>query len=162
MTHWRKKGSGRRTLLLLVLLALVLGGTALCLASVNLLLTTTGWGKTLRQGQVLLHQDLPYQQLDTETQIYYQNVWEKQQYLYQKLREKSRPRRAAKDKKKRKPPLYAAHYEEEKLNAAVQESKDATFKICESILRQNFLLEMEQPKSTSEAEKEKIQCHINQ
>ncbi|XP_018109314.1 tumor necrosis factor ligand superfamily member 12 [Xenopus laevis] len=111
MTHWRKKGSGRRTLLLLVLLALVLGGTALCLASVNLLLTTTGWGKTLRQGQVLLHQDLPYQQLDTETQIYYQNVWEKQQYLYQKLREKSRPRRAAKDKKKRKPPLYAAHYE---------------------------------------------------
>eukprot|EP00079_Xenopus_tropicalis_P019547 XP_012809319.1 PREDICTED: tumor necrosis factor ligand superfamily member 12 [Xenopus tropicalis] len=113
MSRWRKKGAGKRTLLLLILLALVLGGTALCLASVNLILTTTEWGKSLHQGQVLLHQDLPpqQQQLDSDTQIYYQNVWEKQQYLYQKLREKSRPKRAAKNRNKRKTLLSAAHYE---------------------------------------------------
>ncbi|KAG8430291.1 hypothetical protein GDO86_018045 [Hymenochirus boettgeri] len=45
-------------------------------------------------------------------QIFYQNVLEKQQYLYEKLREKSRLKRSVKSRKdKRKTLLYAAHFE---------------------------------------------------
>lgn len=51
MSRWSKKGTGRRALLPLLLLALALGGTSLVLASLNLLLTTTSWGQNLCQGR---------------------------------------------------------------------------------------------------------------
>ncbi|XP_075062515.1 tumor necrosis factor ligand superfamily member 12 isoform X2 [Mixophyes fleayi] len=106
MSRWSKKGAGRGALLPLLLLALAIGGTALYLASLNLLLTTTAWGQNLCQGWAQ-HQ-----------QIFYQNVWEKHQFLYQKLtEERRRHRRSANNNRKNRqsnrksPPISAAHYE---------------------------------------------------
>ncbi|XP_075434094.1 tumor necrosis factor ligand superfamily member 12 [Ascaphus truei] len=67
-------------------------------------------------GIFCLIKDLPPQELDSQTQIFYQNIWEKQQFLYRTLRgEKDRHKRSAKNKKnsrKRNTALVsAAHYE---------------------------------------------------
>ncbi|XP_068129459.1 uncharacterized protein [Hyperolius riggenbachi] len=115
MSRWTKKGAGRRALLPLLFLALALGGAALFLASLNLLLTTTAWGQNLCQRRPQQQQVLPIQEPNTEAQIFFQNVWEKHQFLFEKLREeRSRRRRSAPKRprnSKNKPPLLAAHYE---------------------------------------------------
>ncbi|XP_063305774.1 tumor necrosis factor ligand superfamily member 12 [Pelobates fuscus] len=129
MSRWRKKGARRGTLLLLLLVALVLGGTAFCLASVNLILTTTIWGQKLCQAHALLHQDPSIYEPKTGSQNFYQNVWEKQQFLYEKLREeKDRHKRSVRNKKNkgnRKPTLVsAAHYEVRLSKGVLQTNAD--------------------------------------
>lgn len=116
MSRWSKRRAGRTALLPLLILALVLGGAALLLASLNLILTTTTWGQSLCQGQAQQQQQqvLPIQEPHAEAQIFFQNVWEKHQFLFEKLREeRSRQRRSANRKKnhKNKSPILAAHYE---------------------------------------------------
>ncbi|XP_075715376.1 tumor necrosis factor ligand superfamily member 12 [Rhinoderma darwinii] len=118
MSRWSKKGTGRYDLLPLLLLALALGGTSLVLASLNLLLTTTSWGQNLCQDQAQQHRVRPLQEPNAETQIYYQNVWEKHQFLYQKLtEERRRHRRSVNGNRKNKhnnrksSTVTAAHYE---------------------------------------------------
>ncbi|XP_053320783.1 tumor necrosis factor ligand superfamily member 12 [Spea bombifrons] len=132
MSRWRKKGTRRGTLLLLLFLALALGGAALCLASFNLLLTTTIWGHSLCQAQIQPNQDLPRQGPKSEPQIFYQNVWEKQQFLYQKLREeKDRHRRSVKRNKERNKgnrktaQTSAAHYEVRSPKGSLQMNADS-------------------------------------
>lgn len=118
MSRWSKKGTGRRALLPLLLLALALGGTSLVLASLNLLLTTTSWGQNLCQGRAQQQRVHPLQEPIADTQIYYQNVWEKHQLLYQKLTEdRRRHRRSANGNRKNRQnnrkssTVTAAHYE---------------------------------------------------
>ncbi|XP_069816799.1 uncharacterized protein [Dendropsophus ebraccatus] len=118
MSHWSKKGTGRGSLLPLLLLALALGGTSLLLASLNLLLTTTSWGQNLCQGRAQQQKVHPLQEPSADTQIYYQNIWEKHQLLYQKLTEdRRRHRRSANGNRKNKnnnrksSAITAAHYE---------------------------------------------------
>ncbi|KAM8973719.1 tumor necrosis factor ligand superfamily member 12 isoform 2-T2 [Pelodytes ibericus] len=125
MSRWRKKSARSSTLLLLVLLALVLGGTALFLASVNLVLTNTFWGRSLCHAHSLLHQDLPLQEPKSEPQIFYQNVWEKQQFLYQKLREeKDRHKRSGKTRNVLTF-LRSAHYEVRLSKGVLQMNADS-------------------------------------
>ncbi|XP_073510582.1 tumor necrosis factor ligand superfamily member 12 [Phyllobates terribilis] len=118
MSRWRKKGTGRGALLPLLLLALALGGTSLVLASLNLLLTTTSWGHNLCHGGAQHQQMPPLREPRADTQIYYQNIWEKHQLLYQKLTEdRTRHRRSANGNRKNKhnnrksSTVTAAHYE---------------------------------------------------
>ncbi|XP_063785725.1 uncharacterized protein LOC134934157 [Pseudophryne corroboree] len=133
MSRWSRKGAGRPALLPLLLLALALGGTALYLASLNLLLTTTAWGRSLCQGwaqqQQQQQQVHPLQDPSSDTQIFYQNVWEKHQFLYQKLtEERRRHRRSAKDKKNRpnnRKPILAAHYEVKPAKGGTQMNVDS-------------------------------------
>ncbi|PIO39883.1 hypothetical protein AB205_0123300 [Aquarana catesbeiana] len=68
MSRWSKRRAGRTALLPLLLLALALGGAALFLASLNLLLTTTAWGQSLIQGRAHLQQVLPIQEPQAEAQ----------------------------------------------------------------------------------------------
>ncbi|XP_069618639.1 uncharacterized protein [Ranitomeya imitator] len=118
MSRWSKKGPGRGALLPLLLLALALGGTSLVLASLNLLLTTTSWGHNLCHGRAQHQRMHPVREPSADTQIYYQNIWEKHQLLYQKLTEdRSRHRRSANGNRKNKQnnrkssTVTAAHYE---------------------------------------------------
>ncbi|KAM9312164.1 tumor necrosis factor ligand superfamily member 12 [Gastrophryne carolinensis] len=87
MSRWSKKAAGRNALLPLLLLALALAGAALFLASLNLLLTTTTWRQSLCQGSAQQQQVLPIQEPSPEAQNFFQNVWEKHQFLFEKLRE---------------------------------------------------------------------------
>ncbi|KAG9464988.1 tumor necrosis factor ligand superfamily member 12 [Eleutherodactylus coqui] len=118
MSRWSKKGPGRGALLPLLLLALALGGTSLVLASLNLLLTTTSWGRNVCQGPAQQQRVHPLQEPSADTQIYYQNIWEKHQLLYQKLTEdRRRHRRSAngnrrnRQNNRRSTTVTAAHYE---------------------------------------------------
>ncbi|XP_073402847.1 uncharacterized protein [Dendrobates tinctorius] len=121
MSRWSKKGPGRGALLPLLLLALALGGTSLVLASLNLLLTTTSWGHNLCHGRAQHQRMHPVRDPSADTQIYYQNIWEKHQLLYQKLTEdRSRHKRSANGNRKNKhnnrksSTVTAAHYEVKK------------------------------------------------
>nr|DBA29869.1 TPA: hypothetical protein GDO54_005921 [Pyxicephalus adspersus] len=134
MSRWSRRRAGRNALLPLLLLALALGGAALVLASLNLLLTTTTWGQNLCQGQV--HQQLqqqqqvlPIQEPRADAQIFFQNVWEKHQFLFEKLREeRSRQRRSANRRNrnsKNKSPILAAHYEVKLSKGGTQMNADS-------------------------------------
>ncbi|XP_053574290.1 tumor necrosis factor ligand superfamily member 12 isoform X2 [Bombina bombina] len=117
MPRWHKKGTRKNVLFPLLLLALVLGGTALCLASVNLILTFKAWGRSLCQDRMLL------------PQTFHENVWEKQQFLFQKMRtERSLNKRSAQPKRgksQRKPtPLSAAHFEVKLARGLLQMNAD--------------------------------------
>ncbi|KAM4038926.1 tumor necrosis factor ligand superfamily member 12 [Anomaloglossus baeobatrachus] len=130
MSRWNKKGAGGGALLPLLLLALALGGTSLVLASLNLILTTTTWGQNLCQGRAQQQRVNPLREPRADTQIYYQNIWEKHQLLYQKLTEdRSRHRRSANGNRKNKQnnrkssAVTAAHYEV-KLQRAIHMNAD--------------------------------------
>ncbi|XP_075062517.1 tumor necrosis factor ligand superfamily member 12 isoform X4 [Mixophyes fleayi] len=131
MSRWSKKGAGRGALLPLLLLALAIGGTALYLASLNLLLTTTAWGQNLCQGWAQHQQVGPLRDPSSDAQIFYQNVWEKHQFLYQKLtEERRRHRRSANNNRKNRqsnrksPPISAAHYEVKLAKGAIAMNAD--------------------------------------
>ncbi|XP_073479823.1 uncharacterized protein [Aquarana catesbeiana] len=129
MSRWSKRRAGRTALLPLLLLALALGGAALFLASLNLLLTTTAWGQSLIQGRAHLQQVLPIQEPQAEAQIFFKNVWEKHQFLFEKLREeRSRQRRSANKKNRNsrsKSPILAAHYEVKPSQGVTQMNADS-------------------------------------
>ncbi|KAM4677594.1 tumor necrosis factor ligand superfamily member 12 [Discoglossus pictus] len=55
---------------------------------------------------------MPLQVPNTNPQIFHQNIWEKQQFLYEKMRaERSRHKRSAKTRRNKNNRISAAHYE---------------------------------------------------
>ncbi|PIO39882.1 hypothetical protein AB205_0123300 [Aquarana catesbeiana] len=103
MSRWSKRRAGRTALLPLLLLALALGGAALFLASLNLLLTTTAWGQSLIQGRAHLQQVLPIQEPQAEAQV---------------ANKKNRNSRS-------KSPILAAHYEVKPSQGVTQMNADS-------------------------------------
>ncbi|XP_044132891.1 tumor necrosis factor ligand superfamily member 12 [Bufo gargarizans] len=145
MSRWSKKRTGRGALLPLLLLALALGGTSLVLASLNLLLTTTAWGQNLCHGRAQQQRVHPLREPSADTRIYYQNVWEKHQLLYQKLTEdRRRHRRSAngnrrnKQNNRKSSVVTAAHYEDPQLSLHIPEIFSSVFIFLRSSAQSSY------------------------